>query len=165
MKHDLELCELTTLCLLEKGDEILVQYRTKDAWNGWVFPGGHVELGESFTEACRREVWEETGLKVNRLELCGVKQFPIRKGRYIVFLYRSDEFEGELKNSEEGENCWVRRDALPDDLVFDFDLMLRMMDNPDLIEFQYLEEEDGLQALLFRTDCEQPEKPDKHRKR
>ena len=33
-------------------------------WTYWSTPGGAVEPGESFEEAARRELWEETGIKV-----------------------------------------------------------------------------------------------------
>ena len=35
-------------------------------WDGYDFPGGGMELGESVNETLRREVWEETGLRVER---------------------------------------------------------------------------------------------------
>ncbi len=153
MKHELEPCELTTICMIEKDDKILLQYRQKGEWDGWVMPGGHVEPGESFTEACRREVFEETGLLVNHLRMTSVKQFPQNGHRYIVFLYKTDSFTGTLKNSEEGENRWFSRSALPEDLVMDFDLMLRMFDDPSVVEMQYtLDEEGGYVPHFYTSD-------------
>lgn len=37
------------------------------------FLGGHVEKGESFTDAVIREVFEETGLNISCPVLCGIK--------------------------------------------------------------------------------------------
>lgn len=40
------------------------------------YPGGQMEAGESASEACEREVWEETGLKVRATRLLGVYSDP-----------------------------------------------------------------------------------------
>ena len=42
--------ELTVLCLITDGDRILLQNRTKNDWQGYTLPGGHVEHGESFVD-------------------------------------------------------------------------------------------------------------------
>ena len=68
-----EIVILTNMCMIYKEDMILVQDRLNPDWPGITFPGGHVELNESFTESTIREIYEETGLKVSNLKLCGVK--------------------------------------------------------------------------------------------
>ena len=50
--------ELTVLCLLQRGNEILLQNRVKKDWKGYTLPGGHVESGESFVDAVIREMKE-----------------------------------------------------------------------------------------------------------
>ena len=70
--------ELTVLCLIQDGDKILLQNRVKEDWKGYTLPGGHVEIGESFVDAVKREMKEETGLDVTNPKLVGVKQFPIK---------------------------------------------------------------------------------------
>lgn len=42
----------------------------------WSLPGGHMDAGESVTEACAREVLEETGLHVQVGKLIGVYSSP-----------------------------------------------------------------------------------------
>ena len=56
--------ELTVLCLIRDGDKILLQNRVKKDWKGYTLPGGHVESGESFVDAVKREMKEETGLDI-----------------------------------------------------------------------------------------------------
>ena len=131
--------ELTVLCLLTDGDRILLQNRVKRDWRGYTLPGGHVEPGESFVHAVIREMKEETGLTVLRPRLAGVKQFPIENGRYVVLLFRAEAYEGALRASEEGPVEWVSRDRLADlPTVADFGDLLRVIENPELTEFQYI---------------------------
>ncbi|RKJ40108.1 8-oxo-dGTP diphosphatase [Acutalibacter sp. 1XD8-33] len=107
--------ELTNMCMVCRGDQVLVQRRSPEhGWSGITFPGGHVEPGESVTQSVVREVFEETGLRLRHPRLCGVKNWIEDDGsRYIVFLYKCDEFSGELRSSEEGEVFWADRDGLP----------------------------------------------------
>ena len=134
-----EAVELTVLCLVHRGEELLLQNREKKDWQGWTMPGGHVEPGESIVDAVVREMQEETDLTVLHPKLCGVKQFPIEGGRYLVFLFETEEFEGELRASEEGQMQWIRRSCLDDyATVDDLDALLDVMLKPELTEFQYL---------------------------
>ena len=99
-----EVCILTNMCMVYDGNRILVQDRLDLKWPGLTFPGDHVESKESFVDSVIREVKEETGLDITNVQLCGVKQFTHREGkyRYIVFFYKTNTYSGELKSSEEG---------------------------------------------------------------
>ena len=48
--------------VINANDEILL---VKHNRQGWVFPGGIVEVGENVTDAVKREVMEETGVDID----------------------------------------------------------------------------------------------------
>ena len=48
--------------ILLQNDRILLVKQRISARREWSLPGGTVEVGETLMEACRREIWEETGL-------------------------------------------------------------------------------------------------------
>lgn len=93
------------MCMISDGrGNVLVQDRHAADWPGITFPGGHVEPGESFTASVIREVQEETGLTIEHPKLCGIKQFQTEQdARYVVLLYRANQFTGTLTSSDEGE--------------------------------------------------------------
>ena len=135
---------LTNMCMIYDGDEILVQDRLNPNWPGITFPGGHVELKESFVDSTIREVYEETGLKVSNLKICGLKQWTHKDGkyRYIVIFYKTNTFTGELKSSDEGKIFWINRKNIDNYVVADgFMEMLEVFENDDLSEnYHWLED-------------------------
>ena len=141
MADRFERAELTNLCLIERGEEILLQERAASDWRGWALPGGHVEPGESIVASVIREMREETGLEIEDPRLVGVKQFPKGGGRYLVFLFRARRFTGELHNSDEGRVAWFTRKELSNlPTVDDLAELIRVMDDENLSEFQYIVE-------------------------
>ena len=57
------------VAVINENGELLLQKRNDGHWG---IPGGFIELGESTEEAGRREVFEETGLEIGKLDLVGV---------------------------------------------------------------------------------------------
>ena len=136
-----ETVELTNMCMVEDGKgNVLVQNRLDPNWSGIVYPGGHVEAGESITASVIREIREETGLTIENPTLCGVKQFWLDNGvRYIVFLFRADTFTGELHGSEEGDAFWLPREELFEhQTVESFEGLVHVFETPECSEVYYL---------------------------
>lgn len=103
--------------------ELLLQHRSDGS--GWGPIGGFMELGESLEEAARREVLEETGLTVGRLDLFGVFDAPGIMHTYdngdeaqiITVTYLTDRATGVLQTDAEGlELRYFPLDALPEPL-------------------------------------------------
>ena len=136
-----ERVEFTNMCMICDGSRVVVIDRKKQDWPGITFPGGHVELGESFTDAVIREVQEETGLHIYSPQLCGIKDWYQDQCRYVVLFYKTPQFEGELSSSSEGEVWWENIENFPNlKLSLDMNDMLRVFTEEDLSEFFYYQE-------------------------
>ncbi|MDE6946945.1 MAG: 8-oxo-dGTP diphosphatase [Anaeroplasmataceae bacterium] len=141
--------ELTVLCLVHTETEILLQNRIKKDWKGFTLPGGHIEKNESIVDAVIREIKEETGLTIYHPKLCGIKQFPMDHGRYLVFLFETKEFTGTLVSSSEGDMHWIKMSELSKiNLVEDFSDLLKVMLDENLNEFQYVKEQEDWKVIL-----------------
>ena len=87
--------------------KILLTRRTDN--NRWCLPGGGADPGESVTETCVREVWEETGLRVQVRKLTGVYSSPNEILEYpdgnrfqtIALNFDVEVLSGELTTSAE----------------------------------------------------------------
>ncbi len=101
--------------VLVKNGKILLVKRAYDPGAGkWSIPGGLVEIGEKLSQACTREVEEETGLKVEVLELINVFDMIDRddegkvKYHYVLVDFLVKLSGGEEKpNAEVSEMRWV----------------------------------------------------------
>lgn len=138
-----EKATFTNMCMIYQDDMVLVQDRKKSSWSGLSFPGGHIEKEESFVESMVREVFEETGLTIDNLELCGVKQFTTEKtGRYVVMLYKTNIYSGTLQSSEEGDVFWIPiKDITNYELTPDFEMLLEVFLS-DKTEFYFSRSEE-----------------------
>jgi 8-oxo-dGTP diphosphatase len=134
----------TNMCMIyDDNGRMLVQDRRNPNWPGITFPGGHVERGESFHRSVVREVYEETGLTINNPILCGIKQFQTKdEERYIVLFYKTNQFTGDIKSSDEGEIFWIEKDELSQyNLANDFDMMFTVFESEDISEFNYIKKD------------------------
>lgn len=117
----------------EKEDlQVLLIERGDDPFQGsWALPGGFVEINESTSEAARRELEEETGVKDVFLEQLYTFSEPGRdpRGRVISVAYYSLVSLSDYAEVEAGDDAakaeWFSINELPD-LAFDHDRILDM---------------------------------------
>ena len=123
-------CIISNMCMVYKGDMILVINRTKSDWPGLSFPGGHLEENETLEESVVREMKEETGLEIKNPKLCAIKEWDWGNGvRYLGLLYKTNNFKGELKSSSEGKVFWInKKDINKYELSQDFLELFKMID-------------------------------------
>ncbi|HZJ91030.1 MAG TPA: 8-oxo-dGTP diphosphatase [Oscillospiraceae bacterium] len=146
-----EKIELAVLCMLRSEGKILLQKRVKEGdWHGLVtLPGGHVERNESVVDAVIREVREECGLTIVNPQLRGLKQFPLDEGRYLVFLFYADEFEGVLQDSAEGPVKWIPEVELTNyEMAPDYEALFKVFLDESLTEFLYVRDNDEWHFVL-----------------
>ena len=137
MKRTQEI-ELTNMCLVYNESSILVQEKVGTRHlGGLVFTGGHVEEGESLRDSIIREIKEETGLTISNPRPCGYKDWIQEDGtRYIVLLYKTNQYSGEILASDEGRVFWLDRNDITDaNLIWNMRELLEIFESDDYSEF------------------------------
>ena len=125
----------TVLVYIEQNNQYLMLYRNKeenDLNEGkWMGVGGHIELGETKEHALIREVKEETGLDVLSYKYCGELLFINDDYEEVIYLYKVNEFKGELIECNEGTLKWVDIDKVMSLTMWEGDYIFM----PKLINF------------------------------
>ncbi len=140
----MENIKLMNMCKIinKENSKILVQERIKD-WQGIAFPGGKIELGESIIPSVKREIFEETGLILKAVEICGIKDWydKTKNERHLIFLFIATDYEGELiSKTDEGRVYWINENEIKKEkLADDFDKLLEIFNNKHLNELVYVE--------------------------
>jgi 8-oxo-dGTP diphosphatase len=87
----------------------------------WTMPGGKLHFGETFEEGAKREVLEETGITLNKMNVICVNQDIIETAHFITIGLFSDAFSGEPKVIEPDEITewrWFDLNNLPSPIYF-----------------------------------------------
>ena len=105
--------------VVDQGRVLLVQRGREPSKGKWSLPGGMLELGESLEEGIRREVVEETGLKVEVIELVELIDRILRETgpegervryHYVIADYLCWVVGGSLQAASDAEAVrWVER--------------------------------------------------------
>jgi NAD+ diphosphatase len=101
------------IVLIERGERILLARGHAFQPGRYGIVAGFVEPGESLEDAVRREVREEVGLELGRVDYFGSQPWPFPHG--IMIGFRADHLHGEiaLDDGELAEAGWYGLDDLP----------------------------------------------------
>lgn len=99
------------VCVCRYKDKFLFSYNKKR--EGWEIPGGHIEEGETWEEACKREMYEETG--ATKIEVTPICVYKISTFGLLCFcdIIELDKLPEEYEMSQ-----IMLSDELPDKLTF-----------------------------------------------
>lgn len=113
--------KILTLCIVQKGDKVLLGMKKRGLgqgkWNGF---GGKLKEGEGLVDAMKREVQEEVGISLGEFEEQGVLEFEFFHNPEIleVHVFKALDFEGEPQETEEMRPCWFSINEIPFDLMW-----------------------------------------------
>lgn len=105
---------LSVRVMLEDDNGLVLIVKRSDTsdWNPckWEFPGGKLDPGESFDDALRREVREETGLTVKITALVGAVEDDCKNFRIVHLLMKGQVVDGTIAMSHEHTDYkWVSK--------------------------------------------------------
>jgi 8-oxo-dGTP diphosphatase len=118
---------------------VLVEEKLVHNSKGLIFPGGHVESNESVADSMIREIQEETGLTISNLQFCGIKDWIEFDGsRYMVFLYKTNTYSGNIESSSEGEIFWMPlKELKKKETLWHLDMMLEIFEGNGVTELYF----------------------------
>lgn len=118
-----------------KDGKVLIGKRRGDHGGGkWGFPGGHLELGESFEECVVRELREECDITVNNIRFGAITNDIFESEKHYVTIFMIGDYkDGELKTMEP-DKCekweWQQWSELPTNCFLPIKNLLKQQFNP-----------------------------------
>ncbi|KGR77992.1 NUDIX hydrolase [Ureibacillus manganicus] len=117
----------SVVIIINENNEVLLQKRHDGSWG---LPGGLMDLGESFEEVAKREVFEETGLIVENLKLLNVfsgSKYYLKVSNgdelySVTAVYYTKDVSGEMKidYSESEKMQYFSTNDLPEQITDEY---------------------------------------------
>lgn len=124
--------------VVHDGKALLLK-RVKEHGQGtWGLAGGHLEVGETFEECARREVFEETGIQLDDLRVCGVTNDLFEDGKHYVTVFvegYTDSADFEMKEpAKYAEYGWYDAAEFPQPLFLPLANFMEQMEQEGMLD-------------------------------
>ena len=123
------------VAVIKDGKVLLGKRKGAHGEGSWTFPGGHLEFNESLEDCVRREVAEETDLKIKNIRKIAFTNdvFPMEGKHYITCYLAADYDSGDVKLMEPNK-CekweWFEWNKFPENIFIPLQNLLKEDINP-----------------------------------
>ena len=114
-----------------KDNKVLLGKRKGSHGEGsWCFPGGHLEFNESLENCAKREVLEETGIKIKNIRFETITNDIFKEeGTHYITIFMLCEYDSGESKVMEPEKCekwdWFEWNSLPEPLFLPVQNLLK----------------------------------------
>ncbi len=97
--------------IIIKDDKFFIAQRNRNKHMGlsWEFPGGKVEIGETFEIALKREIKEELNIDINIIKKLGEENYKDDKINVKLHYFICSHISGEVYLNEHEDSAWVTK--------------------------------------------------------
>lgn len=122
-----------------KDSKVLLGKRNNSHGSGcWSFPGGHLEMFETWNSCAEREVLEETNLTIMNIKFVGATNDIFRdENKHYITIFISADYKSGILNNMEPEKCsewgWFDWGNFPRPLFLPIENLIAQGFNPEII--------------------------------
>lgn len=119
------------IIVIKNGKVLLGKRKNSHGSGTWHFPGGHLEFNESIEACARREVFEETGLRIKNIRLGPyTNDMFAKEQKHYITLFAVAEYDSGVLELKEPEKCeiwdWFEWARLPEPSFLSIQNLLKL---------------------------------------
>ena len=108
----MKIIEVVAAIIVEKDKVLVTQRGYGEFKDGWEFPGGKVELGETLESALKREIKEELDIEIEIDTYIDTVEYDYPQFHLTMHCYKCRILDGQLMLKEHEASKWVSQDEL-----------------------------------------------------
>lgn len=122
--------------IIKRDNKVLLGRRLGIIGDGtWAFPGGKLEMNETFEECAVREAMEESGVTIKNIKFAGItNDIFLKEQEHYITIFLVSDWESREAKVMEPEKCsewdWFEWDNLPKPLFLPIENLLKQNYNP-----------------------------------